>query len=73
VLVAGAEPPHLVEGAIEVEVDDQSISFGLGDAISFAGDVTHSNADPRKRPAMFFLDVFEPGAGPRHHPDVDRA
>ncbi|MGH9091773.1 MAG: helix-turn-helix domain-containing protein [Acidimicrobiales bacterium] len=89
VLVAGTEPPDVVElwdwtlgpgdqhesephtagtkellqvhqGMITVEVEDQSVTLGAGDAIAFPGDLAHSYANPKKRPARFSLTVFEP-------------
>jgi quercetin dioxygenase-like cupin family protein len=96
VLVAGTEPPDVVElwdwslgpgdrhaseahaagtkelvhvqqGAVLVEVDGQSVTLEVGDAVAFPGDVAHSYAnsctDPGNLPARFTLAVFEPGVG----------
>ena len=96
VLVAGIEPPDVVElwdwtlgpgdrhasaahssgtrellqvlkGAVTVEVDEQSVELGVGDAVSFLGDVAHAYANPGKRPARFSLAVYEPGVGSEGH------
>src|SRR3954468_12054774 len=93
VLVAGTEPPDVIElwdwtlgpgdqhaggthapgtkelvhvrqGKVTIEVADQSIILGTGDAMSFPGDVAHPSATPGRRPARFALAVFEPGVGP---------
>jgi transcriptional regulator with XRE-family HTH domain len=52
-------------GSITVEAAGESITLGPGDAAAFTGDVAHSYANPRKRPATFSLVVFEPGVGSR--------
>lgn len=54
---------HVLEGAINVEVDDQVIALESGDAVSFPGDVDHAYANPHDTPARFSLTVFEPGVG----------
>jgi transcriptional regulator with XRE-family HTH domain len=51
------------EGAITVEVADQSVNLGTGDALAFPGDVAHSYANPGTQPTRFSLAVFEPGVG----------
>jgi transcriptional regulator with XRE-family HTH domain len=51
------------EGAITVEVADQSVILQAGDALAFPGDVAHSYANPGTQPARFSLAVFEPGVG----------
>jgi transcriptional regulator with XRE-family HTH domain len=51
------------QGRITIEVGDQSVTLGAGDAAAFPGDVPHSYANPRTRPARFSLAVFEPGVG----------
>lgn len=92
VLVAGTEPPDVVElwdwtlgpgdrhaseahtpgthelvqvqeGAVVVDVADQTVRLEAGDAVSFPGDVAHSYANPGEQPARFSLAVFEPGVG----------
>jgi transcriptional regulator with XRE-family HTH domain len=102
VLVAGTEPPDVVElwdwtlgpgdqhgseahtagtkellqvrqGTMTVEVEDQSVTLGPGDAIVFSGDVAHCYTNPRKRPARFSLAVFEPGVGSGLRSEVGNA
>lgn len=51
------------EGTVTVQVADQSEVLEVGDAISFASDVTHSYANEGTEPARFSLTVFEPGVG----------
>lgn len=92
VLVAGTEPPHVVElwdwtlgpgdihrseahamgtrellhvhkGAVTLEAGGQVFSLGVGDAVTFAGDVAHAYANAGKTAARFSLAVFEPGVG----------
>lgn len=92
VLVAGTEPPDVVElwdwslgpgdrhdseahtagtrellwvreGEISVQVDDQTVTLGPGDAMSFPGDVPHAYATTGDAPASFALTVFEPAVG----------
>lgn len=58
------------QGTITVEVADQSVTVRMGDAIAFSGDVPHSYANPRTRPARFSLAVFEPGVGSGARPEV---
>ncbi len=45
----------------------QSIDLGVGDAVSFLGDVAHAYANKGKRPARFSLAVYEPGVGSEGH------
>ncbi|MGW5670065.1 helix-turn-helix domain-containing protein [Micromonospora sp. NPDC003776] len=102
VLVAGTEPPDLVElwdwtlgpgdrhaseahapgtkelvqvqqGTVTVEVAEQSVPLGAGDAVAFPGDVAHSYANPGTQPARFSLAVFEPGVGAKPRSEVVRA
>ncbi len=54
---------HVHEGRITVEVADQSVTLGTGDAAAFPGDVAHSYANAGRRSARFSLAVFEPGVG----------
>ncbi len=54
---------HVQEGSITVEVADQSVTLGVGDAVTFPGDAAHSYANPHTKPARFSLAVFEPGVG----------
>ncbi len=51
------------QGAITVEVADQSFTLDVGDALAFPGDVAHSYTNPGTLPARFSLAVFEPGVG----------
>lgn len=51
------------KGTVTVEVADQSVTLGAGDAMAFPGDVEHSYANPGTQPARFSLAVFEPGVG----------
>ena len=92
VLVAGTEPPDVVElwdwtlapgdrheseahtpgtkellliqqGTVVIEIADQSITLGAGDAATFASEADHSYTNPGTEPARFTLAVFEPGVG----------
>jgi transcriptional regulator with XRE-family HTH domain len=54
---------HVLKGSIIVEVADEVVTLGLGDAASFAGDVPHVYANPRSTSARFSLAVFEPRSG----------
>jgi transcriptional regulator with XRE-family HTH domain len=51
------------EGKVTVGIADQSVTLGVGDAIAFPGDVTHSYAHAGTKSARFSLAVFEPGVG----------
>ncbi|HET6625170.1 MAG TPA: cupin domain-containing protein [Nocardioidaceae bacterium] len=51
------------QGSLTLEVADQSIPLGTGDAVAFPGDVEHSYSNPHTEPARFSLAVFEPGVG----------
>jgi transcriptional regulator with XRE-family HTH domain len=51
------------QGKVTIEVADQSVTLGAGDAIAFSGDVAHSYENAGSRPARFSLTVFEPGVG----------
>jgi quercetin dioxygenase-like cupin family protein len=53
------------EGTVTVDVADESVSLGEGDAVAFPGDVAHAYSNPGTRPAKFSLAVFEPGVGAR--------
>jgi transcriptional regulator with XRE-family HTH domain len=55
---------HVRQGTVTIEVGDQSVTLGAGDAVAFAGDVPHSYTNPRRPVARFSLAVFEPGVGP---------
>jgi transcriptional regulator with XRE-family HTH domain len=54
---------HVLKGAISVEIDDQVIELGTGDAVAFPGDVDHAYVNSHKESARFSLAVFEPGVG----------
>lgn len=58
---------HVLAGTLTVEVGDQSVDLGSGDAMAFPGDVGHSYANGREVPSRFSLAVSEPrvGGGPR--------
>ncbi|MDN5763535.1 MAG: XRE family transcriptional regulator [Microlunatus sp.] len=51
------------KGTVTVQVAEQTEVLQVGDAISFASDVTHSYANEGTEPARFSLTVFEPGVG----------
>jgi quercetin dioxygenase-like cupin family protein len=51
------------QGAITVEVADQSVTLEAGDALAFSGEVPHSYANAGTQPARFSLAVSEPGVG----------
>jgi transcriptional regulator with XRE-family HTH domain len=92
VLVAGTEPPDVVElwdwtlapgdrhaseahtpgtrelaqvwqGTISLDVGDQTVTLGIGDAVAFPGNAPHAYSNPFGQPARFSLVVFEPGVG----------
>ena len=92
VLVAGTEPPDVVElwdwtlcpgdrhasevhargtrelvnvisGTVTLEVGDRQETLHSGDSAMFHGDLVHTYANARKRPARFSLVVFEPHVG----------
>ncbi|WP_207891387.1 helix-turn-helix domain-containing protein [Nocardioides jejuensis] len=50
-------------GRIVVTVGEEVVSLGAGDALTFAGDLSHSYAHDAGGPARFSLAVFEPGVG----------
>ena len=54
---------QVMEGAVTVEVAEQSIELQVGDAVAFPGDVAHGYANPGVEGARFSLTVFEPGVG----------
>jgi transcriptional regulator with XRE-family HTH domain len=57
-------------GTIVLEVGDQVLTLGTGDAVAFPGDVEHSYANMLADPARFCLAVFEPGVGSSTRPEV---
>lgn len=54
---------HVLEGFVTVEVADDVIALGPGDAAAFAGDTPHAYANSAQEAARFSLSVFEPGVG----------
>ena len=58
------------KGVIVIEVAGESVTLGAGDAAAFPGEVEHSYANPRSRPAMFSLVVFEPGVSSGSRPEA---
>lgn len=53
------------QGALEVRAGDATVRLRTGDAVQFAGDVTHAYANAGRSRARFCLAVFEPAAGPQ--------
>lgn len=51
------------KGAVTLETEDQTVSLGIGDAVTFTGDVPHAYTNPGKTAARFSLAVFEPSVG----------
>jgi transcriptional regulator with XRE-family HTH domain len=64
---------HVLDGAIEVEVDGEVHELGVGDALSFDGDVDHAYGNRGEVPARFSLAVFEPGVGATHRTEHGHA
>lgn len=60
-------------GTITVNVADETVTLGPGDAASFPGDVVHDYANPGTQPAMFSMAVFQPDldAGLQPEPAYD--
>jgi transcriptional regulator with XRE-family HTH domain len=58
---------HVHQGKVTLEVGGQAATLDAGDAAAFSGEVTHSYANPGRRPARFSLAVFEPGVGTTTH------
>ena len=54
---------HVLAGALTVTVGDQAVELGIGDSMSFPGDVGHGYANHQDGPARFSLTVYEPGVG----------
>lgn len=63
---------HVLQGRVTVEVAEESVTLGPGDAASFPGDLPHCYANPHARPARFSLAVHEPGVGAAR-PETSRA
>lgn len=51
------------KGAVTRETPGHVFSLGVGDAVTFSGDVAHSYTNAGKTTARFSLAVFEPGVG----------
>ncbi len=60
-------------GTVSIDIADQQITLGVGDAAAFPGDVAHSYANPHPEPARFCLAVFEPGVGSGTRSEVGHA
>lgn len=54
---------HVLDGALVIDVDGQSIDLSIGDAVTFPGDVAHAYVNQGTAPTRFSLTVFEPGVG----------
>jgi transcriptional regulator with XRE-family HTH domain len=99
VLVAGTEPPDVVElwewtlapgeghsseahsigtrellqvqeGVLTIDVDGRLHELGIGDALTFQGDVAHSYLNQNDILTRFSLTVFEPGVGAAHRTET---
>ncbi|MBX6723716.1 MAG: cupin domain-containing protein, partial [Dactylosporangium sp.] len=60
------------QGTLTLEVRDQSLILGVGDAVVFPGDVAHSYVNAGRRSARFSLAVFEPAVGSGSRSEVVR-
>jgi transcriptional regulator with XRE-family HTH domain len=56
---------QVLEGAVLVDVGEQTMTLAAGDALTFPGDLPHAYRNPADAPARFTLAVFEPGVGIR--------
>ena len=56
---------QVLQGAVTVDVADDSVALAKGDALSFSGDAPHAYVNPGRAPARFSLAVFEPGVAAR--------
>lgn len=54
---------HVHKGRILVDVGGETVTLGVGDAVSFRGDLPHAYSNVTSRGARFALTVFEPGVG----------
>ncbi len=61
------------EGAVTLEIADQSVTLDAGDAVTFPGDVSHSYSNGGSRTARFTLAVSEPAVGSRTRAEVSHA
>lgn len=64
---------HVREGVLELQVGEQVVLLGTGDAAAFPGDVAHRYAGAEGGAARFALAVFEPGVGAAPHTEVTDA
>jgi transcriptional regulator with XRE-family HTH domain len=55
----------VLAGEVDLRVGDRTERLGVGDSVTFAGDVAHGYAAPAgaTTPARFALTVFQPGVG----------
>lgn len=51
---------HVLAGSVTLETGDQVMVLGVGDAVSFRGDLAHAYANDTSEHARFSLTVFEP-------------
>lgn len=58
------------QGSLTVTVGDESFVLGVGDAVTYPGDVTHSYANRGRRPCRFTMVVFEPDVGSAPHQEA---
>jgi DNA-binding XRE family transcriptional regulator len=56
---------QVLEGAVVVDVGEETVTLAAGDALTFPGDLPHAYRNPADAPARFTLAVFEPGVGVR--------
>ena len=61
------------DGAVTVDVGDQSRTLHPGDAVAFSGDVDHAYANSGAQSARFTLAVFEPRVGAVRRAEADNA
>lgn len=54
-------------GQLTVQIEDQSVTLEIGDALSFSGDRPHAYRNSGAGPTCFSLAVFEPGVGQGAH------
>ncbi len=62
---------HVLTGALTVNVGDRTVELGIGDSMTFPGDLDHGYANHKGEPARFSLTVYEPGVGSAD-PTADR-
>ncbi|MEE3849450.1 XRE family transcriptional regulator [Gordonia sp. LSe1-13] len=61
------------EGVVEVRIGERTVTLGVGDAVTFAGDESHSYSNSASTSARFALTVFEPGVGAQARRKVNDA